>query len=177
MGYEATIKINGELDQKYKTYVTQINKSNNHMYKTLLIGTCLQHYDNLDCHKRKCLYEEIAMFVRLYVTTISDEWKLTLKKTLEENDNEFYVCGWDFAKNSSDETNIENIEEYVIEQLFLYATCANVEMISDEGKWHDKKTCVLDIVNDIEDSVWSFWDHEFYNDYKEKEGTTFEESY
>lgn len=177
MGYESTIKINGEIDPKYKTDLKEFNSNLKDRYRAMLLGTCLQYHEDLSMSKRQLLYDEIAAFVRLYVMEITDEWKFHLKETLKENNNEFYVRGWSFYNGTWIRTTIDELEAGLIQELFLYSLCANVSVLDNSEKWHDKKGQIFDIVNEIEENVFDIMDHEFYEEYKDKEENELNEDF
>lgn len=177
MGYESTIKINGELDAKYKTDLVAFNNGLKNRYRAMLLGTCLQYHEDLSVSKRQLLYDEIATFVRLYVIEITEEWKFHLKETLKENNNEFYVRGWSFYNDRWIHMSIDELEAGLIQDLFLNSLCANVSLLDDSEKWNDKKEQIFCIVNEIEVNVCDIMDHEFYEEYKDKEENELNEDF
>lgn len=177
MGFDATIKINGEIDSKFKTDLTEFNSNQKNRYRAMLLGTCMQYHEDLNMSKRQSLYDEIAVFVRLYVMEITDEWKFRLKETLKESNNEFYVRGWSFYNDRWIRTTIDELEAGLIQELFLNSLCANVSLLDNSEKWHDKKGRIFDIVDEIEENVFDIMDHEFYEEYKDKEENELNEDF
>lgn len=177
MGYENTLKIKGEIDERFKSNRTFIDRNNLESYKALLFGTCLCHYDSTDSVARKNIYSEIATLTRMYFWEIEEIWKYDLKKTLEECNNEFYVHGWEFAHDDYYDFNKEDYLHKVISDLFIYTICANVSMLDDKEKWEEKFSIISGIVENIYDTIFEILDHDFYDTYRNKEETEQEESY
>lgn len=181
MGYDASFKIIGEIDPKYKSWRKDTCHEDIVKYKNLLIAACMassnENSDNLSA-----TYDKILMSLKIYINYLSEDWKVNLAKGFEnqkEEDKVYSVCGWKYSKNGSGaDWTIESLEDFMIEELFQMAMQPSGSPFDDtENKYYDKLSKIKDTVSEIEDIVWDIWEMDFYNDYKDKEGSDFEESY
>lgn len=179
MGYDAKIKINGELDQKYQPFTVKGSQKQTEKWKTILLGTCMTGIEKREGVDMKSFYDNISMFVDLISYDVSEEWKHALKETLEENDNEYNVCGWSYSDRGLGDY-VMSKDEYIAkvkQDLFLYSISLNVNFFEDEECWQRKLSIISETIEGIEETLWDILDHEFFREYKNKEGTEFEDDY
>lgn len=176
MGYEATLKITKEINNKYKTFLTEPYDIETE--RNILLCLCMgdrSETDNRAADYTK-LHKEISFAANMYVHVLSENWKYSLKQELENNDNKFYICGRTYGSDSYDE--IDDIKKELAKTLMLLCInhCANP--FEEETRTYDKKReLVEDTIEDVEYQVSYSLNHQFYNDYLEDDKSNLDESY
>lgn len=173
MGYETTFTLKKELDSEFKPSFNY-KEGEKEKERSVLIATCmLRGFEEADGYfgLRKS-YDNISMAIRSYAVTIENEWKNNLSERINEK-NEINFCGWEYSKDDSafgDEE--DSYLDYVIDELFSLA------IIKVDGPWdkdtayHAKRQDIIEVVDGIEDLVWSHMDWKFIKRYRNSDDAT-----
>lgn len=176
MGYDATYKIVGELDDKFKPIFKKVTKQELNKYKNLVIGTCML-VKNLEVVSLSKLYDNITAYTRMYIEYIINNWKVDLKESLKDS-NEIHVCGWDFSKSGPSyyPEDIEDVMNNTVENIFYIAINYTSDILDDSEKYYAKLNLIRDEL-DIEEYIYEIMEHLLFDTYARAEGSEFKESY
>lgn len=176
MGYEASYKIVGELDPKFKPIFNKASEEELNKYRNLIIGICMLVKD-LDAIGLSKLYDNITVYTKMYIQSIVNNWKVDLEERLKDS-NEINVCGWDYSDNRDSYVpeDVENVIINTIAGIFFIAINSTPDILNESTAYYTK----LDLINDelnVEEYVYDIMEHSLFNMYAHKEGSEFSASY
>lgn len=175
MGYETRIKLKGELDKEFKSWMsTEVNEGDIQSAKDILIVTCMLcgcEQNSTDMSLPDKIYKNITFRVRYYVNILTQSKKKHLEKELEENDNTVTLCGMSFSPgNESCIWDEDKLPQYFISQLFMLAAFATPGPFDRNNEaYMQKLEEVTDIIDEIESSVYDMIDYQFVKRYRGSE--------
>ena len=173
MGYETTFTLKKELDPEFKPSFNY-KEGEREKERSVLIATCmLRGFEEAEGYfgLRKS-YDNIRIALGSYVNTLEDEWKQGLSERINEK-NEINFCGWEFSKDDSafgDEE--DSYLDYTTDELFSLAIIKVDSPWDKDTAYHAKRQDIIEVVDGIEDLVWSHMDWKFIKRYRNSEDAT-----
>lgn len=174
MGYEASYKIVGELDQRFKPIFKKTSQQEINKYKNLVVGICMLVKD-LDVVGVSKLYDNISVYTKMYIQYIVNNWKVDLAEKLKES-NEVHVCGWEFSRGRDFYTNIEDTISNTIERVFYIAINSTPDIFDDSERYYAKLNLIEEELN-VEEFIWDIMEHDLFDTYAHKEDSNFNDSF
>jgi hypothetical protein len=180
MSYTRTIRINGELEKRFKPSSSsncydspsqfKINKE-----KRVLDSYCMRALknDSESVWASSKIYENIEMQLKMIQFCVHDLWATNIQASLDEETKwckkgEIDFNGWEWSDCGHDSPfdSEQDVVDTYVDNIFRLVSCVDTpDYFKDKESWFEYYNDINDEVNGFEEMLIDFYNHDFVDFY------------